>query len=167
MPYTSDWFSRNIPRWQGHLARFRDKPCNALELGSFEGRSAVWLLENILTHPESRIHCVDNVARDLLVENLSAFAGRWSFTQADATDYLIEHRGGTYDLVYVDADHVAKDVIMQAGLIWPMMNRGGVLIFDDYINMRFSVKPGVDFFLEHWTGHRVLYCKHQAMIERL
>lgn len=34
-----------------------------LEIGSYEGRSAVWFLENILTHPTARIVCVDLFTR--------------------------------------------------------------------------------------------------------
>jgi hypothetical protein len=35
------------------------RPVNFLELGSYEGRSTVWMLESLLTHPQSHITCVD------------------------------------------------------------------------------------------------------------
>lgn len=169
--FTRDWFSTNIPRWEQHLAIFRDTPCNAMELGSYEGRSAIWLLENILTHPDSRIVCVDNTPRPNLVANLAPYASKCALKIGDALQFVIDNRwralsgeGGKLDIAYIDANHTAQDVVMEAGLIWPQIRSGGILIFDDYEDKRFTVKDGVDFFLEHWTGHEALYLKHQAMI---
>src|SRR3989344_7436900 len=50
-PFLTDWFSRHIPLWEKRLAEFRGQPAvHFLEIGSWEGRSAGWLLTNILTH---------------------------------------------------------------------------------------------------------------------
>lgn len=48
--FTEDWFSGNIPLWTEVLAPFKGKPdIHYLEIGVWEGRSAIWVLENILT----------------------------------------------------------------------------------------------------------------------
>src|SRR5947209_18253353 len=58
--FTYDFFSDNIGQWQKDLGRFAGCPDLAfLEIGSFEGKSTCWLLQNILTHETSRITCVD------------------------------------------------------------------------------------------------------------
>src|ERR1700733_3672127 len=54
-----DWHSRHAAYWEHWLAPYVDKPVSALEIGSCEGRSALWLINNVLTHSRSRIHCVD------------------------------------------------------------------------------------------------------------
>src|SRR5690349_16046404 len=59
MPYQATWFDQNIPYWELCLSRFKDQPVKFLEIGCFEGRATVWLLKNILTHPESRITALD------------------------------------------------------------------------------------------------------------
>ncbi len=59
MKFTADWFSSHIPHWERLLRPLAGQPIQALEIGSYEGRSAVWLLQEILTHPESRLTCVD------------------------------------------------------------------------------------------------------------
>lgn len=164
--FTADWFTKNIPAWEKHLAKFKGNPTRALELGSFEGRSACWLLENILTHRDSRIECVDKTITIPLQQNLSIFGRRADFIEMDATEFA----GTTidnYDLIYIDAHHIAKDVIMQAGLLWPLLKRGGVMIFDDYGNSAWTVKPAVDFFLEYWGGTKVLEKKWQVIVEKL
>jgi predicted O-methyltransferase YrrM len=42
------------------LAPYRGQPAKFLEIGSYEGASAIWMLKNILTHPDARITCVDD-----------------------------------------------------------------------------------------------------------
>src|SRR5438067_13537161 len=58
--YTQDWFSSRIPLWEKHLLAFKgQEQLRFLEIGCFEGRSTVWLLENMLTHPSCHITVVD------------------------------------------------------------------------------------------------------------
>ena len=57
--FTVDWFSHNIPSWDIYLNNFKNKPnLNFLEIGSFQGRSTVWLLENILTENDLKIFVI-------------------------------------------------------------------------------------------------------------
>ncbi len=54
--FTSDWFGGHIPTWTRLFADLAGKPNLAfLEVGSYEGRSTVWLLGNVLTHRTARI----------------------------------------------------------------------------------------------------------------
>ena len=60
--FTTDWFSPNIPQWESLFTATGwdpDQPKTVLEIGSFEGRSTLWILERLLRHPDSRIHCID------------------------------------------------------------------------------------------------------------
>ena len=60
LEYPEDYVSREVLHWERALAGFKGKRVRALEIGSFEGRSAVWFLENVLTHEESTIVCIDS-----------------------------------------------------------------------------------------------------------
>ena len=56
--YTYDWFSQHVPYWNRLLEPLKGQPdLRFLEIGSFEGRSACWLLRNILTHETSMLTC--------------------------------------------------------------------------------------------------------------
>ena len=55
--FTQDWFSHNIPVWE-QLATLLPERKSFLEIGSFEGRSAVWIIENMM-NPGDWIDCVD------------------------------------------------------------------------------------------------------------
>src|SRR3954452_7004174 len=61
--FTEDWFSGHVPHWErlffGELGWDPDAPRRLVEIGSFEGRSTLWFLENLLRHPDSRIVCID------------------------------------------------------------------------------------------------------------
>ena len=59
MPYTVFWFDGHRHNWERWTAHLKGRPIRALEIGSFEGRSARWIVDTLLTHPESRLDCVD------------------------------------------------------------------------------------------------------------
>ena len=54
--FTTDWFCGNEKHFSRYLTHLVDMPCQILEIGSYEGRATVWLLENIATHPQARDH---------------------------------------------------------------------------------------------------------------
>src|SRR4051812_13759617 len=61
MRFTRDYFSDRIPLWEAILLQqgYAERECHLLEIGSFEGRSAVWMLENLVVHPLSTLTCID------------------------------------------------------------------------------------------------------------
>lgn len=133
------------------LNEYRFKPdLSFLEIGSFEGRSAIWLLENILTDPTSRITCVDtwrgsaehkNSAIDFknIEENfdyniqISGRAKQVTKIKGYSAFELRRLPFASFDFVYIDASHKASDVLEDAVLSWQLLKVDGVMIFDDYI----------------------------------
>ncbi len=155
--FVADWFSVHIPSWERHFAVFAGKPnIHALEIGSWEGRSACWLLQNILTDPSSRITCVD--AFPTQNEYLDEISKRFCHLPADfcveeCFDANIEAVGGakktskrkgescrvlrtlpfdSFDLIYIDGSHMASNVLTDAVLSWDLLHVHGLLVFDDY-----------------------------------
>ena len=58
--FSADWVTDDAKIWEQHVAHLKDVPeARGLEIGSFEGRSAIWFLENILTGDSARLTCVD------------------------------------------------------------------------------------------------------------
>jgi predicted O-methyltransferase YrrM len=151
--FTVDWHSHNIPHWRRILDRYKGQPnVRALEIGSFEGRSTVWLLENILTHETARIDCIDtfegsveHTRMGVNVENLLSrflgntephakkigrFIGRSQdvLRSGDFCPYEVY----SYDFIYIDGSHKAADVLEDAVLSFRLLKVGGLIIFDDY-----------------------------------
>ena len=65
--FTRDWFGPNVELWRRAFAKLVGLPDLAfLEIGAFEGRATCWLLANVLTGTNARIHCIDPFAGPLL-----------------------------------------------------------------------------------------------------
>lgn len=169
--FTKDWFTNNVQRWQTHLKHFKGTPCKALELGSFEGRSAIWLLENILTHPNSNITCVDNFNFNHNVENVDGVEVKARFVKntkpfgKKVKLYTMDTRDALklpkltqqqFDLVYIDAGRHSKNVLEDAILAFPLLKEGGTIIFDDYTTSKdhdyTCPKKGIDAFLDIFSN---------------
>lgn len=178
LEYTTDWSTQHFAKWAEVLAPFKDSPVQALELGSFEGRSAIWFLQNILTHDGSRLVCIDgwwnkDVHRRFLTNIIAADV----FTRCEArrgdTHALLRGLRQRFDFIYIDADHKAHAVIQDAVMAWRNLNHGGILIFDDYlwIDERSKSPPpkvGVDAFLATHEGqYEVLHKDWQVILRKL
>jgi len=192
--FTQDWFSINIPVWQHFLALFINLPdFKVLEIGSWEGRSTCWILDNLLLHPTARITCVDtfdgsvehevlcdqeqvrtieqrfdaNIAKTGASEKVRKLVG----SSQSVLRSLIPH---TYNLAYIDASHVATDVLEDAMLTWRLVKIGGTIIFDDY-GFQFPEgvtelppKIAIDAFLNIFSKKvRLLHQGYQVLIEKI
>ena len=137
--FTSGWFSVHCSDWENHLKELKGKPnIHALEIGSWEGFSAIWQLKNILTDPTSTITCIDifydKVIEDRFDQNIKA---------TGVTKKVIKLKGPSekilrglnleqYDYIYIDGSHMPKWVLSDAVLSWDLLKKGGLMIFDDY-----------------------------------
>lgn len=158
--FTTDWVTANHDIWSKKLAVLKGRSnVRALEVGSFEGRSAVWFLENILTDPSSSIVCIDvfdGSYERLFDSNLGAFKSQIKKIKAFSQDGLRTLAPRSFDFIYIDGSHVAKDVFIDTALSWDLLKPEGFLIFDDYnwkgrAGHRYGTgrtpKPALDAFL--------------------
>lgn len=135
--FTSDWVSGHLPIWTDLAARIQSPRPNVLEIGSWEGRSAIaWL--NLL--PGSRITCIDAWAQMTFHEarfdrNTAPYAARVRKiigSSGDALGRLIAERR-SFDLIYIDGEHTREGTVRDSVLAWPLLKRGGILLWDDYL----------------------------------
>ena len=61
---------------------------------------------------------------------------------------------GTFDFIHIDGDHTTKGVLHDMTLCWPVLNKGGVMIVDDYSYID-DVHEGVDQFIDENPAIRV------------
>jgi predicted O-methyltransferase YrrM len=138
-----------------------------LQLGAFTGDASVWLLDNILTDPSNHLTDVDTwqgsdeeehhkmnfsdveSAYDYKIrgyKNLTKFKGSSiEWLKAAPLDY--------YDFIYIDADHTAVGVLLDAELSWLCLKPGGVIAFDDYEwsdgkGDAYRPMPGINTFVD-------------------
>ena len=118
----------------------------SLEVGLFEGRSAFWMLEQILTDPTSRLVGIEPFGDPYGVENVEGrfYANLEKSEAADRVEVIkgfsqIELRKlplESFDIIYIDGSHRAVDVLEDAVLSYRLLKDGGLLIFDDYLWQR-------------------------------
>lgn len=149
--YTKDWFNWAPQVWSQlipHLPGRKD----FLEIGSFEGRSAVWTIENMM-EDGGEIVCIDTWeggaehtpedmagTEDRFNNNIGLVTGNFvdrkvqpiKSTSVEALGSLIAHKK-QFDFIYIDGSHIAKDVLTDACMAWPMLKQKGFMVFDDYM----------------------------------
>lgn len=179
--FSFDGISTNAAVWSQHLSALKGKPnVHALEIGSYEGRSALWLLSNILTHETSSITCVDLFFDDIDATfdsnvKASGLSHRINKLKGDSK-VVLRKLDKKFDLVYIDGSHVAKDVLVDAVLAWDLVRPGGIIIFDDYgfrrssdDNQSMALVPrlAVDAFLSAFQHHiDVLHQDYQVIVRK-
>lgn len=135
--FATDYVTSHTAYWKRYLTEYQSRPSRALEIGSFEGRSALWFLENILIHPQSTITCIDIFESDyekFFDKNIaiSGLESKMKKYKGDSRRVLRTLEPITYDFAYIDGSHVAMDVLTDAVLVWDLVKPGGIIIFDDY-----------------------------------
>jgi len=145
--FSSDWFTGHIPFWLLTFDeyKFHTKPdINALEIGSWEGCSSLFLLKTL---PNVKLTCVDlwqgsQQLRDFGAHgtgesnfdlNLSDYKDRLTKFKGTSFSYFSAHADlNKFDLIYVDGSHYFDDVVIDAIKSFEQLKVGGIMIFDDY-----------------------------------
>ena len=141
MEFTTDWVTPREEWWREIVAPFAGRPIRMLEVGFYEGRSAKWWLENLLTHPDSRLVCVDRwpekgAANRACIAADPAHSAKFQFHAEDAIQFASRALGNgareCYDVIYSDFSKEAADIATLFGVAWRLLKPGGLYLFDDY-----------------------------------
>lgn len=180
--FTEDWSSASFPLWAKVASPLKEKSSKILEIGSFEGRSAIFWLEFL---PGCSLTCIDHFAdtkwrvgseiESRFDKNLSPYAARFTKVKAPSAVALssLVTEGAKFDLIYIDGSHYRDNVLIDALLSWKLIDVGGLIIFDDYLldlDRSASERPkdAIDYFLQSHTGEfRELVRGYQIAIERV
>lgn len=136
--FSTNWYTYNIPIWEKALEPYRGKPgVKYLEVGLFEGRSAIWMLEQILTDPTSHATGIDPFLgsyKDKYFANIEKSGASKQMTTITgfSQDELRKLPLNTYDVIYIDGSHAKDDVLEDAVLSVKLLKEGGLMILDDY-----------------------------------
>jgi hypothetical protein len=188
--FTTDFASAHLQTWADIFEPIREQPLSILEIGSWEGRSAIFFLEFFV---RSRLTCVDTfeggdserVRDPVYSQSLSDLERRFDLNLSDygsryekmkmrslpALDKLVES-GRLFDLIYIDGSHQRDDVLMDSIISWRVLAHGGHIIWDDYLydmdRPSQAPKQAIDTFLSLNRGDFTLVHKgSQIIIRRL
>jgi predicted O-methyltransferase YrrM len=125
-----------------------------LEIGSYEGRSTVWTVENML-EDGGAITCIDTweggeehvLTGEDMAQAEATFGFNVSLARSKFPEREVRKAKGTsyeflsslatqkaaFDFIYIDGSHIAKDVLTDACMAWPLLKKDGIMVFDDYL----------------------------------
>jgi len=166
--FSINWMHKE--NMEKYLPRFKGQPVHFIEIGSFEGMTTCWLIDNFLTHPEASITAIDpctnypipgfdRVINDGLMvrflNNTQHHRHKIKFYRNTSTAALPTLPPDHFSFIYVDGDHRPEIAYQDGVLSWPLLKRGGIMIFDDYhwleeVNKAYSPCEGVDRFVREF-----------------
>jgi predicted O-methyltransferase YrrM len=151
--FHSDWFTVRLNEWELILKELIGRQ-KFLEVGSFEGQSACWFLENALAD-NGILYCIDHWkgspgfeifdssvvsnSYDTFCENVRLVKKPTQTVEVlkgksiNGLAYLLAEHQQSFDLIYIDGAHDAQSVITDACMAWPLLKKGGIMVFDDYL----------------------------------
>lgn len=181
--YTTDWFSHHILTWSQIFSVVIPQAQKILEIGSYDGRSTVWLLENVLQRTGGTVYCVDTweggfehdragmIAVEERFDKNTAIAlqksGRASVTKLKGKSRAVLARlyvgegENAFDFVYVDGSHQSSDVLEDLIGAFSLCKVGGVIACDDYLwefgnNPLHTPKLAIDAFVNCFSSKLTL-----------
>jgi predicted O-methyltransferase YrrM len=188
MKFTSDWFSQNI----GHLSeimKLLPQKKSFLEIGSYEGRSSVWFLDQL--DDDGLMVCIDTWEGGA-EHTKEQFEGTYELFNVNINEARKPNQNVTvikdtskhglaeliyncvtFDFIYIDGSHHAEDVLTDACMAFSILNEGGVMVFDDYqwenpnVGI-FKPKLAIDFFTTVFAEKcKIVYCSYQLAIIKI
>lgn len=215
--FTKDWFHWAPQVWEQLIPMLPERR-SFLEIGSFEGRSTVWTIENMMG-PGDWIDCVDTWegGEEHSVEDMRETESRFDYNIMEAIDCKdARHRDeegswghtrfagpGTdaenkrvykykatsteflgrklahwvdgkdlYDFIYIDGSHIARDVLTDACMSWPLLKPNGIMVFDDYMwgnarDVLHRPKAAIDAFTTLFAEQlEILHVGYQAVVRK-
>jgi predicted O-methyltransferase YrrM len=175
--FTQDWFSWAPAVWEQLIPLLPGEAGSRefMEIGSFEGRSSVWIAENMMSDGDI-LCCVDTwqggeehgdqdmgTVEERFDHNMALLAGKLPERFVDKhkgtsvqhlAHWLVEKPEDhpTFDFIYIDGSHIARDVLTDACMAWPLLKQGGIMVFDDYMwgeprDILHRPKPAIDAFV--------------------
>jgi|TARA_B110000438_G_C15684425_1_gene593869 predicted O-methyltransferase YrrM len=132
---TTDYFSINTYYWHKIISK-NFKKFSYLEIGSWEGNSALFILKNYNT---VNVVCVDFWEKNNEINenfenfklNMEEYKNRFSFFREMSDNFFINNKE-KFDVIYIDGSHEPMQVYKDINNAWNFLNISGILICDDY-----------------------------------
>jgi predicted O-methyltransferase YrrM len=158
--FTNQWFEGLAKvTWESFIPQIN--PSRLLEIGSYEGASACYLIQKLAVSKDIELHCVDTWQGGLehktggdggvdmtAVEQRFHHNTKTAISEVNHAVELVIHKESSdvalskliaegkqnyFDFIYIDGSHQAPDVLCDALLSFRLLKIDGVIAFDDYL----------------------------------
>ncbi|MBY0383570.1 class I SAM-dependent methyltransferase [bacterium] len=179
--FSNSWAESHFENWKNIFNSLGIKglpKLRYLEIGSFEGKSLLWMLENVLSHSSSRAVSVDvfgleysfnfqkNIAR-------SGFGYKVKAKKGFSHHVLRKLPLNSFDIIYIDGSHSMADVFIDLALSWNLLKVNGIMILDDYglgqNDLPVDLRPQktIDTFISAFGKEiQIIHFDHQVIFKK-
>jgi predicted O-methyltransferase YrrM len=193
--FTADWFSNAIVNFEFVKAHTDQQISSILEIGSHEGRSTCWMLENMLAE-NGTITCIDpfgnlplnaytndDLPEHLIIQDIHKHNTDLAKKPGQTVEVMpvMSYHGlaqlivdrREFDLIYVDGSHCSDAVLADATMAFGLLKPKGYMIFDDYLwrespDVLDHPKMSIDAFVNMFQKHiRVGMINYQYVIQKV
>ena len=177
--------------WDRYLDKLVGKKINCLDIGAFTGASSCWMLNNLCTHPYSRVFSVDiwdytddygsddNAHIEKKFDDSIQHTGKQdqnikmkikseeAILRFKQFDYII------FDLIFISGSFEAKDIMKDAILGWDILDEGGIMIFDNFRweeleDEYYKPRIAIETFITMYTPQlKKLHTKYQYFVQKI
>jgi predicted O-methyltransferase YrrM len=186
--YNANWFNPSNFEILKHYKNMNN--VNFLEIGSFEGMSTNYFIDNFLNGSNSFITCIDPWIKysdstitkmdgwdnlinentyDIFINNTFAQRNKIIIKRGLSCD-ILPTLDKIYDFIYIDGDHSEKAVWIDAINSFKILRNNGIMIFDDYTwnTGDKSPKIAIDKFLNEYKNYiQIISINYQVIIKKI
>tara|TARA_B100000029_G_scaffold352427_1_gene344995 strand:+ start:907 stop:1644 length:738 start_codon:yes stop_codon:yes gene_type:complete len=187
----NDWFSHNINSLDLFFKKnnIYHKKIEVLEIGSYEGNSTIFFLKYF---QNIKLTCVDtfegsndetsdinyqklhnNFIYENFIYNTKKYSDKIKIFKSTSQNFFKNINDKKYDLIYIDGSHFAKDVFDDAINSFNVLNKGGYIIFDDFLwdfypSIHDCPIGGIKLFLKkNFFKIKIVSINYQIIIKKL
>lgn len=179
MQFTTDWFEfSEIKKILTTNPINTDIPLNMLEIGCYEGSSTCWFAENLLTHQNSRLYCVDPFTDDPCVEITDDVYERFKknislcknnekiiFSRMTSDQYFKNAPKNFFDIIYIDGCHTPEVVTRDLKNSIECVKLNKYIFIDDYDS---GLKEAINkVYYEEKHRLKIIHCRYQILFQRI
>ncbi len=182
--YTQNWFL--VSEIRHKILKFltaTDKH-NILEIGCYEGLSSVFFADNLLSHNESTLTCVDpfmNIDTNdhsKFLQNNEEANFDYNINKCKNSDKITVHKitsdeffksnSQTYDFIYIDGCHEPDFIQRDMENAFKILRLDGIMWMDDYRGGDgIQIKATMDKFLDSHKGeYKIIHNNYQLAITK-
>jgi hypothetical protein len=182
-----DWFSHNIPIWDFFLKKEINlkKKIQYLEIGSYEGRSAVYIcsefknffvtaVDPFLNYEEIKTYINDfdmEKKYEILKKNLNLFSENTKIHRLTSDEFFIKNNK-KFDVIYIDGSHKSNDVKNDFLNAIKVINQNGLIILDDltwqhYKNLVDNPFFGIFSVLKENPKLKIISVSNQLIVKKI
>ena len=183
--FTNKWFLNNVEIFNYFLPKNRNEKFNYLEIGCYEGLSSFYVLSefkfvnayflDIWDEPNKNSKSLTNdfgKVEKCFDENISEF--NFTKIKGDSVTSMrkLFRNDISFDFIYIDGSHNGEDILSDAIEAFKILNKGGFIFFDDFLqyekNRKIQSYVGIEKFLELYSNDlQIVFFQNNLAVKKV